>query len=71
MMTMQKTNTPSNPVLAAVLVAFLWFGLKLVGVIELPWLWVLAPFWIPALLLLVVVTILVAIVVGQDLRGLD
>ena len=46
-------------------------GLKLTDTIGWAWRWVLAPLWIPAIVALVIVTVLVAITVGQDLRGLD
>lgn len=61
-MTATKTNThhacTSFPLLAILGVLFIAF--KLAGVIAWPWVWVLAPFWIPlavAAVFLVVVVI--------------
>lgn len=39
------------------LLAVLFIGLKLTGYISWPWLWVLAPLWIPLTLVLGVVSI--------------
>ena len=36
------------------LLGVLFVGLKLAGFIEWPWLWVLAPFWIPAAIMMTV-----------------
>lgn len=36
--------------------------LKLVGVIDWPWIWVLSPFWIPVALVLAIVTIVILVV---------
>ena len=44
------------------LLGILFITLKLCGVINWSWLWVLAPFWAP--LALVIIIILVAVVVG-------
>ena len=44
------------------LLGILFITLKLCGVINWSWLWVLAPFWIP--LALVIIIILVAVVIG-------
>lgn len=39
------------------LLGVLFIGLKLTGYISWPWLWVLSPFWIPLLLVGLIVTI--------------
>lgn len=44
------------------LLGILFIALKLCGVINWSWWWVLAPFWIP--IVLVIIIILVAVVVG-------
>lgn len=44
------------------LLGLLFIALKLCGVIDWSWWWVLAPFWIP--IALVIVIILVAVVIG-------
>ena len=36
------------------LLGVLFIGLKLAGFIDWPWLWVLAPFWIPAAIMVTV-----------------
>ena len=41
------------------LLTLLFIGLKLAGVIDWPWLWVLSPLWIGAILLFVAATIIV------------
>lgn len=41
------------------LLTLLFIGLKLAGIIEWRWLWVLSPLWIGAILLLVAATIIV------------
>lgn len=38
--------------------------LKLVGIIDWPWIWVLAPFWISFILGVIVIAITVAVLVG-------
>lgn len=61
-MTATKTNThyvgTSFPMLGILGVLFIAF--KLAGVIAWPWVWVLAPFWIP---LAVVAVVLVVVVI--------
>lgn len=39
------------------LLFLLFLGLKLGGVITWPWVWVFAPIWIPALIVLVVILV--------------
>jgi hypothetical protein len=39
------------------LLGVLFVGLKLTGYIQWPWLWVLAPFWIPLAIALAVLTV--------------
>lgn len=43
--------------------------LKLLGVIELSWVWVLAPFWIPLVIALIVVTVVCLIALLVFLLG--
>ena len=45
------------PLVATVLVPVIFIALKLAGVIDWPWGWVLATLWIPALLVLVVIAL--------------
>lgn len=51
-----KTVTYSGPGFLTLL-GLLFIGLKLTGYIHWSWLWVLAPFWIPLALLLIVLII--------------
>lgn len=43
------------------LLAILFIALKLTHVVDWPWLWVLAPLWVPVLLLVVVLFVLLAV----------
>lgn len=62
-MTATKTNThhggTSFPLLGILGVLFIAF--KLAGVIAWPWVWVLAPFWIPLAVVAVVLVVVVII----------
>ena len=58
----KKTVVTSGSSLATVL-GVVFLVLKLVGVIDWPWVWVLAPFWIP-IALVVVFVIFWLLVVG-------
>ena len=62
-MTATKTNTRSSgtpfPILGILGVLFIAF--KLAGVIAWPWVWVLAPFWIPLAVAAVVLVVVVII----------
>lgn len=44
---MANSNAASNAISLSSLLGIAFIVLKLVGVIGWPWLWVLAPFWIP------------------------
>lgn len=48
------------------LLGVLFVGLKLTGVINWPWLWVLSPFWIPVALLIVILVIAVILKAAID-----
>jgi len=60
--TINNTTTSTNQasgVSFASLLAILFIGLKLTGVINWSWLWVLSPIWIPiSIVLAIVITIL-------------
>ena len=62
-MTATKTNThsvgTSFPILGILGVLFIAF--KLAGVIAWPWVWVLAPFWIPLAMVAVFLVVVVII----------
>lgn len=53
-----STTTPSSSGISTTgLLGVLFIGLKLTGFIDWPWLWVLAPFWIPLAVLLAIVLV--------------
>ena len=60
--TINNTTTSTNQasgISFASLLAILFIGLKLTGVINWSWLWVLSPIWIPiSIVLAIVITIL-------------
>lgn len=52
------------------LLAILFIGLKLGGVIAWSWLWVLSPLWIPILIAMFLwVMLLVLCIAGEDVTG--
>ena len=56
----KKTETRTGLGFAEAL-ALLFIGLKLCGVIDWPWLWVLSPIWIQLTVLVIAVVIIVVI----------
>ena len=54
-----RKDTNSGGIGFTGLLALLFIGLKLAGIIEWRWLWVLSPLWIGAILLFVAATIIV------------
>ena len=56
----KKTETRTGLGFAEAL-ALLFIGLKLCGVIDWPWLWVLSPIWIQLIVLVIAVVIIVVI----------
>lgn len=59
-----SSNTQSGGIGFTSLLAVLFIGLKLAGVIAWSWLWVLSPLWIP---LVVFAVILVIVVIAKVL----
>lgn len=57
-----RTTTREGLGLGSVL-GVVFIVLKLVGVIDWPWVWVLAPFWISFILSVVILTIIVIVMV--------
>lgn len=53
-----KNITVNNPNFFECL-ALLFIGLRLTGIIAWPWLWVLAPLWLPACLVLLIACVVV------------
>lgn len=51
----------------ATLLGLLFIGLKLSGIITWSWWWVLAPFWGPALIMLVIAAVLLGVVMVLEL----
>lgn len=64
-----KTRGASVGLADILLIAFII--LKLTHVIEWPWIWVLSPFWIPLLILVVSGVVLVCVKVCKDAKLLD
>jgi uncharacterized protein (DUF983 family) len=62
-----KTENESGGVKFADLLLILFIGLKLAGVINWPWIWVLAPMWIP--LAIWVVTVLAMVIARKRRKG--
>lgn len=57
---MSDQNTPNTSGVSITgLLGVLFIGLKLTGYISWPWVWVLAPFWIPLTIVAVAVAIFV------------
>jgi len=62
-----KTENESGGVKIADLLLILFIGLKLAGVINWSWVWVLAPMWIP--LGIWVVTVLAMVIARKRRKG--
>lgn len=58
-----SNTTSSSGVSASTVLGIVFVVLKLVGVIDWSWVWVLAPFWIPAALFFIV--LLVFVILGS------
>ena len=58
---MSDTTSSSGGIGLPTLLGVLFIGLKLGGVITWPWLWVLAPFWISAAIVIIVMLAVVII----------
>ena len=54
---MSETNSSSTGISFCSLLAILFIGLKLGGIINWSWLWVLSPLWIPISIFLAVVVV--------------
>lgn len=62
---MENKSTYTSGISTASLLGIVFVVLKLCGVINWSWLWVLAPFWIPFAIVIIILTI-VAISVFRD-----
>jgi hypothetical protein len=60
-MSNSTTTSSSAGISTTGLLGVLFVGLKLTGVINWPWVWVLSPFWIPVAILLAVLLVAAAI----------
>ena len=58
---MNKENNSSGGNSFVVLLTLLFIGLKLTGYIDWSWWWVLSPFWIEFLIIIVVASIITAL----------
>ena len=67
-----RNNTTAGGIGFCGLLAVAFIVLKLTGVINWSWLWVLAPIWIPtAITLAIIVTVLIVVLVKETLRALE
>ena len=57
---MENNNTAQGGITFAGLLTIVFIVLKLIGVITWSWVWVLAPFWIPIAIVVVVYLIVLA-----------
>jgi hypothetical protein len=62
----QESSSSSSGVGFLGLLTVLFIGLKLTGYIAWPWVWVLAPLWIPLAVLLIVLGIFLALIALSD-----
>lgn len=68
----ERNNTTAGGIGFCGLLAVAFIVLKLTGVINWSWLWVLAPIWIPtAITLTIIVTVLIVVPVKETLRALE
>lgn len=68
----ERKNTTAGGIGLCGLLAVAFIVLKLTGVINWNWLWVLAPIWIPtAITLAIIVTVLIVVLVKETLRALE
>ena len=67
---MDSTNTNSGGVGFSGLLTLLFIGLKLGGVIDWSWVWVLSPLWITFALALVAVIVVGSVLHIRDRMGL-
>lgn len=66
----ERNNTTAGGIGFCDLLAAAFIVLKLTGVINWSWLWVLAPIWIPtAITIAIIVIVLVAVLVRELTKG--
>ena len=68
-MNKETNNINANGIGFYGLLAIVFITLKLIGIINWSWFWVLSPIWIPfAIWLVIIVVILVCVLIKRDLR---
>lgn len=68
----ERNNTTAGGIGFCGLLTVAFIVLKLTGVINWSWLWVLAPIWIPtAIALAIIVIVLIVVLVKETLRALE
>lgn len=68
----ERNNTTAGGIGFCGLLTVAFIVLKLTGVINWSWLWVLAPIWIPtAITLAIIVIVLIVVLVKETLRALE
>lgn len=63
---MENKSTYTSGISTASLLGIVFVVLKLCGVINWSWLWVLAPFWIPFAIVIVILAVVTIISVFRD-----
>ena len=68
----ERNNTTAGGIGFCGLLAVTFIVLKLTGIINWSWLWVLAPIWIPtAITIAIIVIVLIVVLVKETLRALE
>lgn len=68
----ERNNTTAGGIGFCGLLSVAFIVLKLTGVINWSWLWVLAPIWIPtAITLAIIVIVLIVVLAKETLRALE
>ncbi len=63
---MENKSTYTSGISTASLLGIVFVVLKLCGVINWSWLWVLAPFWIPFAIVIIIFAVVAIILVFRD-----
>ena len=63
---MEKSKTASGGIGFLGLLTIVFIVLKLLHVITWPWLWVLAPLWMPAALVIAIVVVLLVFIILKN-----
>jgi hypothetical protein len=67
-MSMSENNTTSGGVGFTGLLTIVFITLKLLGVIDWSWAWVLSPIWITAILVVLVLVVTLVVFIVKEMR---